>query len=448
MAFDPSEGRIRAALQPAGAEDRVTHSATWIQSRMQPGETLSFSHEGIQGGSLETGGQARPRAQGKRTADGGNLPVDLEPHGHAPYLALAQRRGATPVALGGGAFRHRLSPTQPNLDFRARRAQVQVWRDDTQGYQNYYGVGAGGFNFTAAPNGVWTGTFNLLGTRADYWGPSVQTVGTSTDPIVRGLHSHADMAAAADSDLVITVSAVPSGTAGFDFDILATRASDAPGAVVMPVKVGIWNRLEDSAGVLFGNRPSYVEIFWANSTGVTALDAWTVDAGVSTVWAASLPAVPLIAETMTDVYIDGVQLQASRMTGLGFSVAQSLAQLNSTIGDVWPEGVLVGGTRTTGWNITKNMVDMLSTHRLEAFEPFHLDVRMQTVVEIGASGFYYTLRAVSPRCFLTGRRATIPSGDVMVETYQVRAEPALVADGEGFIDDLTLDLTNALSSIG
>ena len=93
------------------------------------------------------------------------------------------------------------------------------------------------------------------------------------------------------------------------------------------------------------------------------------------------------------------------------------------------------------------MVDNRFQRRLDSSTPIHLDVRIRSQVRIGASEIFYEIRFVSPWCKLSDTRPTVTDANTQREQYNLETGPSLVPDGEGFIDDLTIELTNGLPSL-
>ena len=440
--YDPSEARIRAAIQAIGSEDRLDPGAPWIDHRMT-GEELGLEQTLIASASLTPGGQQTQGTPGKIRTGPAPVNVELEPEGLAPYLALFQRAGKTPVALAAGAWRHWLSPTAADIDFRSRRLQLQIYRDDTA-IQSSTGIAVAGFRFGTQVDQLWTGNLDLVAARSDYWGAPVQTSGSSTAPAIRGL-ARLDLLEGAGVLKVLASNTTP---AEGDFEIKLAIDGDAFGATANTVRLGEWVRVAlstDGSGV--GDAPSHVEVLWpADTADIVLNDEWEIPFRVESPWVTSLPPVRALSEVETDIYLDGVRVTTPIST-LNLTATHT-AEADVGIGGVWPSGTQTGGQRQIGWQIDRRMVDNTLQRRLEAGVPLHLDVVITSPVSIGASGIPYRLRAVSPNCLLSGKRPTITDPNTQSESYQLTAYPAPVPDAEGFVDELTLVLDNGTASYG
>ena len=440
--YDPSEARIRAAIQTVGLEDRLDPLAAWIDHRMT-GEELGLEQTLIPSASLTPGGQQTQGTPGKIRTGPAPVNVELEPEGLAPYLALFQRAGKTPEVLAAGAWRHWLAPNATDVDFRSRRLQVQLFRDDTA-IQSTTGVAVVGFRFGTQVDQLWTGNLDLVAARSDYWGAPVQVDGTSTDPAIRGL-ARLDLLEDAG---ILKVRVSNTTPAEGDFEIQLAIDGDAFGATSVTVRLGEWVRVvlsTDGSGV--GKAPSHVEMLWpVGASGIALNDEWEIPIRVESPWVTSLPPVRGLSEVETDLYLDGVRVVAP-VSSLNLAATHT-AEADVGIGGVWPSGTNTGGQRQVTWQLDRRMVDNTLQRRLEAGVPLHLDVVATSPVLIGASAVPYRWRAVSPNCLLSGKRPTITDPNTQRESYQLTAYPAPVPDAEGFVDDLTLVLDNGVASLG
>ena len=443
LPIDPSEARVRVAFQALEEDDRLANVG-WLDHRFTS-ETVAPTETPIRGNSLAPGGQRTPATQGKiRTA--GSINVDLEPEGLTPYLALFQRRARNPVDLGGGAWQHILHPNATDLELRKRRLQVQLFRGD-DAIQNSYGVGIGGFQFTANPDQVWAGQVDLVGARTDYWAFPVQTSGTSMAPYLRG-YPRIDLWDPLDEGGadVLKVRVTNNAPAVGDLEVAITRDAVPFGANVFPIVAGEWTRVRLSEdGSHIGRAPSHVEILFDDLTGIAIGDEWEVPIRVATPWVQSLPLIDRLSEVETDVRVDGV-LVPGVINSIGLTARQT-AESSAGVGGVWPQGVSMGGQRQVSWALDKEMVDNRFQRRLDSSTPVHLEVRVRSQVRIGSSGVFYEMRFVSPSCKLSDTRPTVQDADTQREQYNLETGIAALPDAEGFQDDLTIVLTNGLASI-
>lgn len=436
--YDPSEARLRVALQAAGREDLLDPLAPWQDHRFTS-EELGLEQTLIESASLNPGGQKTQGTPGKIRTGPAPLGVELEPEGLAPYFLLFQRQAKNPVELATGAWRHWLSTTAGDLDYRARRLQAQIFRDDTA-VQGSFGASVAGFNLSTQVDQLWTGTIDVVAARSDYWGVPAQTTGTSTLPSIRGL-ARLDILEDIDTVRVEVVdTAPPLG----DFEIAMALNTDALGPVRVPVTAGEWTRIvlsSDGTGV--GEAPSHVEIKWADET-VSVGDVFEIPVREASPWATSLPLVRGLSEVETDIYLDGLRVQTP-ISSIGVAASHT-AESDDGIGGVWPVGTLASGQRTITWSLDRRMVDNVLQRRLEAGRTIHLDIVITSPVRIGASIVPYRLRMVSPNCLLSGKRPTVTDPNTQRESYQLNAFPAPVPDAEGFVDDLSMVLDNGVAS--
>jgi hypothetical protein len=375
LPIDPSEARVRVAFQPLDEDDRLVN-AGWLDHRMSS-ESLAPTETPIRGSSLTPGGQRTPATQGKiRTA--GSINVDLEPEGLTPYLALFQRSAVAPVDLGGGAWRHRLHPTASDLDFRDRRLQVQIYRGD-DAVQSSYGLGVGGFQFSANPDQVWSGQLDLVAARTDYWGFPQQAAGTSPAPTLRGyprldLWEPPDGTVGANLLKVKVVSITPPTG---DLEIAITHDAVPYGANTFILTAGKWTRtIHSTDGEGIGRAPSHVEILFADLTGIAVDDEWETPVRTGSPWVASLPLIDRLSEVETDVLING-EIIPGVVNSIGLTASHT-GEPSAGVGGVWPQGVRIGGPREISWSLNKDMVDNHFQRRLDSSTPVHLDVRIRS----------------------------------------------------------------------
>jgi len=368
--------------------------------------------------------------------------------GLTPYLALFQRSAVAPVDLGGGAWRHRLHPTATDLDFRDRRLQVQIYRGD-DAVQSSYGLGVGGFQFSANPDQVWSGQVDLVAARTDYWGFPQQTAGTSPAPYLRGyprldLWEPPNGTVGANLLKVKVVSITPPTG---DLEIAITHDAVPYGANTFILPAGKWTRtIHSTDGDGIGRAPSHVEILFADLTGIVVDDEWEIPVRTGSPWVASLPLIDRLSEVETDVLING-EIIPGVINSIGLTASHT-GEPSAGVGGVWPQGVRIGGPREISWSLDKDMVDNRFQRRLDSSTPVHLDVRIRSQVRIGSSGVFYEMRLVSPWCKLSDTRPTVTDPATQKEQYNLETGPAPVPDGEGFQDELSIELTNGLAAIG
>lgn len=451
--YNNANTRIRTSFQPAGLEGRWSYG-TWIQHRLRS-EGPALKMTPIQLQSFTPGGQAPGVLHGGFEVQG-NVDAHFEPEGLAPYLALFQQRAATPQLLATGAYRHILSTSQTGPDFRSRRLAMQIYRDE-EAVQSAYGGVCSGFNLTMGKRTVIDAQAQTYFPRLQYFDEPVQSNGASTDPVFRGLpRIEVREAEGTAGDLEIEAMAVP-GTGGADFDVRFTLAGETAGPNVVPIFAGEWARVNLSQADRFapgdsgyGKRPSHVEVMWPDSAGVAVGDTWDLAKHFVGPWADALPPVKGMSTIETEVYLDGelVSERGSNLESLNLTASITPDPDDGFgSGGPWAGNVLTRGIRTINWALSRKMFSPWLVHRLESFEPLHLDVRMYHPERIAGTEHEYRARWVCPRVRIDGTRPTSTDPNTKVENYNLIADPPTAPDAEGFGDDLTVVLDNALSDL-
>lgn len=436
---------IRTAWEAVGLPGVPIDGATWLDHRMPPGEQLRLTAPTIQDGNLASSSQ---RSEGLTTkiGFGGTLPLRWEPEGMFRYWAQFQQSGATPVILTAGqAFRHKLAPSESDLDF-DRSFATRLWRDDglpLLGLNCYVSQ----WQLQAAVRSVVMGSVNVVGERASFWDfPAVVLEGGApARPVLRGL-PRAPVWRQADHDVYVKVVSV----APMEIDV-KVGAAQAYGSANVPVTAGQWISLTGTTAAgndnALGEPDSPVQLWVGSTAGWSLNDEWRFKGESFTPWVPALPPIKALNEIHVTISLDlgdGLGLREFRIRGLTLQ-GQWAAEPDENLGGRFADAVVRTGDRQITGTIERTYLDTELVKALLAGEPFELDAVITSRVLIGTSTFPYRWRGVCPRCVANGGQPTVATAGRLVESIAFDAYPD-PADAT-HPDDLTIYLDNNVSDL-
>jgi hypothetical protein len=442
-AYNPANMRARLQFSATDARDvPILDGTPVVVHPISTGAGPDGEQERIENPGILFGGQKARALLGTLNP---TWPMDIviEPDSYAVAAASAARY-VTITSLGGGAYKWEIVPTGGSVDTSARRLIADLYLDDDLLVRRFPGCRVGQLTEAQDVNGVATVEVQLIGTSMDLWGPATQTTGSGAPlPYLRGIPRDVILAAGTNGDIQIKVSAVPSATAGADFDIQVKRFADgAYGATEFPIYAGRWNWLSLSAPDAFGTGVPYVgldrndvEVWWTTATDVEANDVFRIPVTWASgdVWAGVVPICQGFGSNQTQIYVDGVRLGAigdARATQYELTWGIE-AEVAPGLGSKFV-GVKVAGQHGAEITFEREYLTADLQRKLLTGATVAIEVRHTSALNIGTSAFPYEIRRIFPDCTLSGTPAVPTSATEWVEPVTLMANPPDAPDGEGY----------------
>lgn len=434
--FEGSNALIRHAWESVVGV--TPYNATWHYFRFNS-ETLAAQAPTIQPNSLR-GGRQRTRGLPSKITAAGPVAVDLEPSGHGYLLAQFQKGEPAVTTLTAlQSFRHKLAPSYTTINH-DKTSTFQISRNDRMP-QLSPGCYISSFGIVANIQSVIVADFGVSSQRASYYPMPTVVVEAATPirPILRGFPKYA-VASAADPDVYLTVSNVTGQVT------VKVGAAGTPTAAQV-ITAGTWTTLNynnGSADVTLGDPDNPVQVYLPAFTGWTVADSWRFKfdhTDNATPWTATFPTIEAMNEIHVGITVDGVTTYLRELT---LNAALGVDP-NFHLGGRYSDGLLETGLRSYSGQLNRRKIDNALMKRLEAGEPFELDVIITSRVNIGSSLDPYRIRLVAPLCVFNGSNPGVPGPNILEEPFPFDCYPD-PADGT-HPDELTVYLDNGIADM-
>lgn len=457
--YNPANHRIRLQFSATDAKDVPIIDGTPIVAHpISTGQGPDGQDEQIANPGILFGGQRPKTLRGTKNPTW-PLACVVEPDTFAA-LAAAAMGYDTITSLGGGAYEHVILGTDGTSDVTSRRLIVDLSLDDDLRVRRFPGGRVGQLTVTGEVNGVATVEAQFVGTSMDLWGPAAQTTGTGAPlPYLRGIPRDEILSAGTNGDIQIKVSAVPSATAGADFDIQVKRFADgAYGATEFPIYAGRWNWLSLSDPDAFGTGVPFVglaqndvEVYWATATGVEANDVFRVPVtwAEGDVWAGVIPALQGFGSNDIQVYIDGARLGSigdAKATQFEVVLGVETTEPAPGLGSPFPQARKVGQVMCD-ITIEREYLTATLQRKLLTGASVAVEIRMTAPLMIATSAVPYEIRLICPDCTMSGAPAVPSSPTDWTEPITLMANPPSAPDAEGYADLINIVVKCSLASI-
>jgi hypothetical protein len=409
--FRSAEALFRLAWE---ATVGIPTNANWHDLRIAS-EDLAQEAPTIQPNTLNPSG-FRSVGLPSKFNETGSITTDLEPQGLAYILAQIQEAGSVATLTAGQSFRHTLAPTESSLDF-DKTQTLRMARSDGL-LQTFLGARCSGFTVAANVRGVVTVNPAFAYERAHYWDFATVVLedATPTRPVLRGLPKYANHALI-DHDVYVKVTDITNFPTDIGLDVKVGSGSSYD-TIDLRVTPTTWTEVkhptlgqtipgaQDTDGL--GEPDSPVEIY-IGALDQALSDEWRY-IGESqltehpSIWTPTYPILSALNEIHVDIMLDAV---ATRFNQAQLTYARTI-QPDENLGTRFADGLLVTGQRTWSGQLNRRYLSTALRKRLEAGEPFKLDMTMASRQKIGTSDDLYQLRFTSPRCIANGRTPVVP----------------------------------------
>lgn len=374
-----------------------------------------------------------------KIAVGGDLNVNWMPEDHAKFIAAFFGKSATPTQSPTGVWLHKMAVTETDVSF--SELAIEVERDLLRPELMVSGLPSQ-LTFNAGPRSLLNGAITMQHPRFHMFEDSVQTLGSSTDPFIRGYSTYANLALT-DGDIYVEVSAVPGGA---DFDIKAKigAGSTYDGAVI-PITVGndsngdpIWTTLTDENDDQIGSVDLPVQVHWANLTSVIATDEWRFDRERA-VWTPTLPASSALNEIAINIQVDGVNF---RIRDIAMTLTRPVVP-DEVIGGRFIEEVVEFGQRIYTGQLNRLALDTTMIDRLLRAKSFDLQMDCDSTF-IAATGVRRRLSLIAKNCIPSGRTPSVGGAAQFDEPIDFEMHPS--TDGT-YPAAITCEIKNSQASL-
>lgn len=435
MSANPSEARLQVAFG-----DESGPSSSWTQARFTSHD-LGLEPTIIEDESIRASGEEEEGYDGKFDVSGA-LSAVYHAEDHERYIASHFGFGNAPVEDPTGVWTKRYDRGQTVNEFGPLWTRID---DDLGRPMVYKRATVSEMVAELGVDGLLTGRFTLLPTRADTWSDAVEVAVTATPdpPVVRGIPQLALLSAAQlpDGDIYVRVAVLPGGT---QLTIEVKVGAGSAYSNQQTIETGnnadgdpIYVELLDEDGDQIGDDGLPVEVHFPN-VAYTVADEFRFDREIPQ-WAIALPGSGAFNEVLAQVFVDG---ELFRLNQISLTSTRP-AVLDPAIGGRFVGEVLERGDRTAEWSLSRRATDRKIIDKL--IRAGSASVRLLARGDfIGATGVRRSLELRSMNCRVRGKTPGIGGRDTFDESITLRAHPS---DDATYPSALNATMVNTVASI-
>jgi len=434
---DPSNALLSFAWQPV---QNVPATSGWHDVEFK-GETMGNKVAALERQAITSAGMMSPALDGKRDSGGDPSWDTPNPDELAYILAALMGKGAAPVTVEAGAYRHKLSRLESAVTFPSWMT-ARVWRNDGMA-QRFHDVEFSSLEISFAAKALLNTTVKTVATVADYWDDAVkQGSGTGTAiPQIRGISALNFDASATASNLWVKVTATASGTV-----TVKTKVGNATsyGSGTQVITRGVWTQLLDQAGIRIGDNATPVQIYYPASGSIDAATPdefkilWTRDQ-----WAPVFAdPTQVVSEVYSRVYVNGIE---SELQGGKLTITKP-AEAMFGFGGQDARRTRTRGSQSVKLDFNREYLDLRVRTLVETGAPFSVVLDLQSRAPLGTSGaLNFGIKGVGLNLrSINSTTASATSKDKSDESISAAAYPS--TDGT-YPSDWTWEVLNSIPDL-